>query len=189
MNTDQIITSILALGGWAFGFYQMYKNRKWQEKDLLINRKYDAYSSFMKKLDEINNSIRNNPNMIYGISNDLMQSILNGDVDEMEDALLKFNQKLIDFVKTSTDPLRIINQEISSLLLISSESLKIKLIKLKELNTDFYDEMQICLSKISAKDTNSLKVFETMGHDQRWKEFCNLHEEIMSLMRQEINVR
>ena len=67
--------------------------------------------------------------------------------------------------------------------------MKIKLIKLKELNTDFYDEMQICLSKISAKDTNSLKVFETMGHDQRWKEFCNLHEEIMSLMRQEINVR
>ena len=75
MSVELIITIIIAIGGWGFGLYQMFKNRRWQQKDLLANRRYEAYSSFMKKLEEINKSMRNNPNMIYGFSNELIQTI------------------------------------------------------------------------------------------------------------------
>ena len=107
----------------------------------------------------------------------------------MNNALLKFNQKLIDFVKTSTEPLMIINQEISPLLLISSDNLSKKLLRLKDLNIDFNNEMQNCLSVISAKDPNSFKKLETMGHDTRWAEFQELNNEIITLMRKEINIK
>lgn len=188
MSVELIITIIIAIGGWGFGLYQMFKNRRWQQKDLLANRRYEAYSSFMKKLEEINKSMRNNPNMIYGFSNELIQTILKGNEDDMNNALLKFNQKLIDFVKTSTEPLMIINQEISPLLLISSDNLSKKLLRLKDLNIDFNNEMQNCLSVISAKDPNSFKILETMGHDTRWAEFQELNNEIITLMRKEINI-
>lgn len=188
MGIQLIITIIIAIGGWGFGLYQMFKNRRWQQKDLLANRRYEAYSSFMKKLEEINKSIRNNPNMIYGFSNELIQTILNGNKDDMNNALLMFNQKIIDFVRTSTEPLMIINQEISSLLLISSDALSKKLLRLKDLNIDFNNEMRNYLSVISAKDPNSFKILETMGHDIRWAEFQELNNEIITLMRKEINI-
>lgn len=188
MKVELIITIIIAIGGWGFGLYQMFKNRQWQQNDLLANRKYDIYCSFMKKLDEISNSIRHNPNMIYGFSNELIQSILKGNEEEVNNALVKFNQRIVDFVKTSTEPLMIINQEINPLLLVSSDALSQKLLRLKELNTDFNNEMQNCLSIISAKDPNSYKVLETVGHDQRWTEFQNLNQEIIELMRKEINI-
>ena len=126
--------------------------------------------------------------MIYGFSNELIQTMIKGNEDDMNNALLKFNQKIIDFVRTSTEPLMILNQEISSLLLISSDALSKKLLRLKELNIDFNNEMQNCLSVISVKDPNSFKIFETMGHDTRWKEFQELNNEIITLMRKEINI-
>lgn len=186
MDATLTITIIIAFGGWGFGLYQMLQNRQWQRKDLLANRRYEAYSSFMKKLEEINKSIRNNPNMVYGFSNELIQTILKGNEDDMNNALLEFNQKIIDFARTSTEPLMIINQEISSLLLISSDTLSKKLLRLKDLSIDFNNEMQNSLSVISAKDPNSFKIFETMGHDKRWGEFQELNNEIITLMRKEI---
>lgn len=189
MGIDLIITIVIAIGGWAFGFYQMFKNREWLKKDLLANRRYDAYSSFMKKLEEITESIRNNPNMIYGITNDFMRTILNGTPENIDDAVWQYNQKLLDFVKTSTQPLLIINQEINPLLLIASDELKGKLNCLKTIIVDFNNEMQNCLSKINAKDSNSFKMLETVGHDERWKQFQTLNDEILALMREEINVK
>lgn len=188
MNTESYIKIAIATGGWLLAIYQMIKNRKWQKKDLLANRRYDSYSNFMKKLEKINESVRNNPNTIYGLSNELMESILNGDIDKMNEALLNFNQKMLDYVKVATEPLLIINQEINPLLLIASDELVVKLNRLKELTTDFNNEMQNCLSKINTKDSNSFKHLETIGHVSRWKEFQSLNDEIITIMRKEINV-
>jgi hypothetical protein len=49
--------------------------------------------------------------------------------------------------------------------------------------------MRNCLSVISAKDPNSFKKLETMGHDTRWAEFQELNNEIITLMRKEINIK
>lgn len=184
-----IVTILIALGGWGFAFYQMKKNREWQKKDLLANRRFDAYSDFMKKLEEINESIRNNPNMIYGISNEFMASLLNGNTERLDNAVLNFNQQLIDYVKTSVKPLLIINQEINPLLLVASDELVEKLNQLKELISDFNNEMQNCLSRINAKNSDSFKQLGTISHDNRWKKFQVLNDEILVIMRKEINVK
>ena len=188
MDIQLIITIIIAIGGWGFGLYQMFKNRRWQQKDLLANRRYEEYNRFMKKLEQVNESVRKNPNLIYGMSNDFLSVVLNGNAEEINTALLKYNQEILDFVKTSTEPLWIINQEISPLLLIASDDLSILLSRLKELIEDFNAEMQNCLSKVSANDSNSFKALETIGHDERWREFKSLNDTIIQLMRKEINI-
>lgn len=189
MKVELIITIIIAIGGWGFGLYQMFKNRRWQQKDLLANRRYEEYNRFMRKLEQVNESVRKNPNLIYGMSNDFLSVVLNGNAEEINTALLKYNQEILDFVKKSTEPLWIINQEISPLLLIASDDLSKLLSRLKELIEDFNAEMQNCLSKVSTNDSNSFKAFETIGHDERWKEFKTLNDDILQLMRKEINIK
>jgi hypothetical protein len=49
--------------------------------------------------------------------------------------------------------------------------------------------MQNCLSRINVRDVNSFKVFETMTHDKRWGEFSVLNDEIIMLMRKELDVK
>lgn len=187
MKVELIITIIIAIGGWGFGLYQMYKNRRWQQKDLLAHRRYEEYNRFMRKLEQVNESVRKNPNLIYGMSNDFLSVVLNGNAEDINTALLKYNQEILDFVKTSTEPLWIINQEISPLLLIASDDLLKLLSRLKKLIEDFNGEMQNCLSKVSANDSNSFKAFDTLGHDERWREFKTLNDDIIQLMRKEIN--
>ena len=189
MRIDLIAAILIAIGGWAFGFYQMFKNREWQKKDLLANRRFDAYSGFMKKLEEINESVRNNPNVIYGMSNELMASLLNGDTERIDETVLNFNQKLLDYVKTTVKPLLIINQEINPLLLVASDELREKLNQLKELISDFNNEMQNCLSRVNVKDSSSFKQLETIGHENRWKGFQVLNDEVLVIMRKEINLK
>lgn len=114
---------------------------------------------------------------------------MGGSTEETNDALIKYNQSLIDMVKEATEPLLIINQEVNSLTLIASDELKEKLKYLKELVTDFNNEMQNCLSMVSATDSSSFKAFETLGYNKRWLEYQGLYEEIVELMRKELDVR
>ena len=109
--------------------------------------------------------------------------------ENLSEALMQYNQSLIDMVKESTKPLLMINQEVNALTLIASEELREKLKCLKELVTDLNNEMQNCLSVVSAKDSNSFKYFETIGHNKRWVEYQKLYDEIVKLMRKEINVK
>ena len=189
MEINLTITIIIAVGGWAFGIYQMFKNRQWEKKDLLANRRYEEYSRFMRKLEQINESVRKDPNLIFGVSNDFIATLLEGDEESMEKALLTYNQRIIDYIRTSTEPLLIINQEISPLLLIASDDLSRLLSRYKELINDFNNEIQNCLSKLSAKNSNSFKVLETIGHNERWKEYSTINDDILQLMRKEINVK
>lgn len=64
MDKKDIILIILAVPGWIWAIFQFIINRINQKKDKLIDRKYDAYSAYMKKTDEINNNLRKDPNMV-----------------------------------------------------------------------------------------------------------------------------
>lgn len=189
MEAGLTVTIILAIAGWAWGVFQFIKKRRWQKKDQLMVWRYEAYNRFMNKLDELNGSIRTNPNLIFGNTASFFKVIMGGSTEEINDALIKYNQSLIDMVKEVTRPLLIINQEVNALTLIASEELKVKLGCLKELVTDLNNEMQNCLSIVSAKDSSSFKVLETIGHNERWLEYQGLYEEIVDLMRKELNVK
>ena len=187
MDNKDIILIIIALLGWAWGIIQFLVNRRNQKKDKHADRKYDAYSSYLKKSDELMNNVRTNPDMIYGISTDFLKSALTGDEDQINNALIQFNEKLIDFTRKATEPLLILKQELNSLLIICSDELAYKIEEMNSLTIDFNNAMQKSLSLISTDDSNSvIKQLNILGHDERWQRFESLNKEIIELMRKEI---
>lgn len=188
MDKKDIFLIILAFLGWTWGVFQFIINRRLNRKDKKVDRKYEAYSTYMKKADELMNSVRNDPNMIYGISTDFMKVALNGDEEEINSALIKFNEKLLDFVKKASEPLMILKQELNSLLIICSDDLTTKINEFGLLTTDFNNEMQKSLSNISPNDSNEMvRQLQTLGQNERWKRFESLNEEIIRIMRKELN--
>lgn len=115
MDKKDIFLVILAFLGWSWGVFQFIINRRLNKKEKMIDRKYEAYPAYMKKADELLNNVRNNPNMIYGISNDFMKVAPNGDEEEVNNALIKFNEKILDFVKKASEPLMIMKKELNAL--------------------------------------------------------------------------
>jgi hypothetical protein len=140
MELKDTILIAIAILGWAWGIIQFVINYRNQKNDKIIERKYLAYSKYMKQVDEIMNNIRNNPNMIYGISTEFMQSMISGNETDINSALITFNEKLINFVKQSSEPLIIVKQELNALLLVCSKELKDKIDVLIELVTDFNND-------------------------------------------------
>jgi hypothetical protein len=190
MEKKDLLLIVVAFLGWTWGIIQFLINRRNQKKDKLIDRRYEAYSAYMRKADELMNNVRTDPNMIYGISTDFMQIALTGDEELINNALILFNNKLLDFVKKATEPLLIIKQELNSLLIICSDDLASKIEELNHLTTDFNNEMQKSLSLISPNDSNSMiRQLETLGHNDRWLRFESLNKEIIKTMRQELGYK
>jgi hypothetical protein len=187
METKDFILVTLAILGWLWGVIQFIINRNNQKRDRLIDRKYEAYAAYMKKVDEVMNNVRQNPNMVYGIPTDFMKVALTGDSEKINEALIGFNEKLLDNVKKSTIPLMIIKQELNALLIICSNELRIKIKELIALTIDYNNEVQKCLSIISPNDSNSMiRELKTLTHTDRWLRFQTLNDEILEKMREEI---
>jgi hypothetical protein len=190
MEKKDIWIILIALLGWGWGIVQFIINRRNQKKDKLVERRFQAYSEYMRKSDEIMTNIRNDPNMIYGVSSEFLESVLSGNDQEIETALIKFNEKILEFVKRATEPLLILKQELNSLLIICSEDLVIKIEEFNLLATDFNNEMQNTLKIISPSDSdNMVKQLKTIGKNERWTRFQSLNKEIISLMRQELGLK
>jgi len=187
MDDKDILLIVIAFLGWSWGIIQFIINRKHYNKDKQIDRKYEAYSAYMKKSDELMNNLRNDPNMVYGISSDFMRIAMTGDSEQINQALIQFNEKLLEYVKRASEPLMILKQELNSLLIICSDDLNIKINEFTALTTDFNNEMQKSLSLISPSDSNEMiRQLQTLGQNERWKRYVTLNEEIIKLMRKEI---
>jgi hypothetical protein len=190
MENKDIWLIIIAFLGWSWGIIQFLINLRNQKRDKLADRRYEAYSAYMKKADEMMNNLRNDPNMIYGISTDFMKIALTGDEDEVNDAVIQYNEKLLSFVKKATDPLLILRQELNSLLIICSDELSSKIEELNLLTTYFNNEVQKSLSMISPKDSNSMvRHLQTLGHNERWLRFGILNNDIIKQMRTELGYK
>lgn len=174
--------------GWVWAVIQFYLNRKNQQKDKAIEKRFDVYSTFMKKNDEVMQSIRQDPKMMYGIPTELMRKIITGNVDEINEALLKFNDELIEFTKRSLQPVTILYQELSNLKLVCSDELLIKINEYKILADDFTNEFQIILSKMSTNRdlNNTVEHLKTIGHSERMERMRSLYIDIEKSMRREI---
>lgn len=184
------ITSAIALFGWKFGIIQFVAKRKWQKKDFLREKRVQAYQKYMNKIDEIGNSMKMNPlSETFVTLNDFIPSLLNGEPNEFDQALIKFNTRLIENIKQSLIPLTVVNQELNEIRLIASDELVEKIEELRNLTNDLSNEMQNCLNRINTKDPNSFAELKTIGTDQRKARFSKLNEEIFKLMRKEINIK
>ena len=78
MTTELWITIIIAIIGWGCAIIQIIYKRKWQKKDTLATRRYDAYFQYMKKCEEINENMRKDPRTIFNVTQEFITKILNG---------------------------------------------------------------------------------------------------------------
>jgi len=102
MELNDILIIGLGLLGWTWGIVQFFINRKNQKRDKALEKRFEIYTAFMKKADEVTQKSRTDPNAIYGISTEFMQKMLTGDEKIINDALLDFNSQLLEFTKNAT---------------------------------------------------------------------------------------
>lgn len=188
METNEYITIGIAILGWAWAFIQFSLNRRNQKKDKALEKRFEVYSSFMDKMDEVNQNIRTDPKMIYGISTEFMARLLNGDEEDINQALLDFNFGLIEYTKKSLQPTMILNQELNKLKLVCSDALLPKIDEYKKLSTDYLEESQIVLDQILPKRDINITATElqNIGHSARITQMTKLWQDIEKMMRAEI---
>ncbi|PIV97008.1 MAG: hypothetical protein COZ16_02720 [Flavobacteriaceae bacterium CG_4_10_14_3_um_filter_31_253] len=188
LETKDIILAVLGLLGWTWGIVQFLLTRRNQKRDKALEKRFEVYSAFMNKADEISQNMRTDPKMIYGITTEFFSRIISGDEEEMNNALIDFNSELIEYTRKSVQPMMILNQELNKLKLVCSDKLLPKIEQYKQLANDYNDEFQIVLNKISTnKDINlTAKELENIGHSNRTVLMGELWQEIEKLMRDEI---
>lgn len=188
LEAKDIILAVIGILGWTWGIIQFILTRRNQKRDKALEKRFDVYSAFMNKSDEINQNMRTDPKMIYGITNEFYSKLINGDEQEINQALIDFNSELIEFTKKSVQPIMILNQELNKLKLVCSNRLLPKIEQYKTLANDYNDEFQIVLNRIStSKDINlTAKELENIGHSNRTTQMADLWKEIEKMMRDEI---
>lgn len=187
-NKDYFIIG-LGILGWIWGIIQFRLNRKYQKADKAIEKKFDVYSNFMNQMDEMSLNMRKNPNATYGISTEFMAEMITGDEDRINNALLKFNENLLETTRDSLQPMMIVNSELNKLKLVASEKLLPKITEYKTLVNDYTNEFQSVLNSLSTKNDleYNAKQLQSIGHEERGKRMGELWQEIETLMRDEID--
>lgn len=188
LATKDILIISLGLLGWIWAVVLHILNRRNQKRDKALEKRFEVYSNFMDKADEISQNMRSDPKMIYGIATEFYAKIINGNEEEMNHALIDFNSELIEFTRKSVQPLMILNQELNRLKLVCSDKLLPKIEDYKTLANDFNDEFQLVINSISSKKDIELtaKQLENIGHSKRTILMTELWKEIETLMRNEI---
>jgi hypothetical protein len=188
IEIKDVIIAVIGLLGWTWGIIQFILTRRNQKKDKALDKRFEVYSTFMNKADEISQNMRTDPKMIYGITTEFYSKLLSGNEQETNQALIDLNAELIEFTKKSVQPIMILNQELNKLKLVCSDKLLPKIEQYKQLANDFTDEFQIVLNRISTKkDINiTAKEMENFGHNNRTVLLTDLWKEIEKMMRDEI---
>ncbi len=189
METKDYFIIGLGILGWIWGIIQFRLNRKYQKADKAIEKRFEVYSNFMNQMDEMSMNMRKNPNATYGISTEFMAEMLTGDEDRINNALLKFNENLLETTRDSLQPMMIVNSELNKLKLVASEKLLPKITEYKTLVNDYTNEFQSVLNSLSTKNDleYNAKQLQSIGHEERGKRMGELWQEIETLMRDEID--
>lgn len=189
METKDYFTIGLGLLGWIWAIIQFLLNRKYQKSDKALEKRFEVYSNFMNQMDEMSLSMRHDPKLMYGISNDFMEEVLSFEEERINNALIKFNSDLLETTKKSIQPMLIINQELNKLKLVASEKLLPKISEYKSLVNDYTNDFQAVLNKMSTSNDleQNAKELQNIGHEERGERMGVLWLEIESLMRDEID--
>ena len=189
MKTELIITIIIAIIGWSLAIWQMRQNRKWQQRDKLADRRYEAYSKFLVIADSLSAEMKKSPQKIMGqMVKEFLSSIMADDADT-EGALIKFNTELTKYLGTCIEPMCTIRQELSALKLVASSEMLVLIDRLQVLTDDLYNDFQNCLARVDVKNSESFQQLNTMGQDKRYWEYGSLYEELTKRMREEIQIK
>jgi len=177
-NTLEVILTLIAgiLGG---GLLTYLIQRKDVKKEKRIDSKKETYESFMTFLDDMNKKIYNDPEFLNSML-DFSSIFEGGDLNN-------FNERLILMVKKSVEPLLMMNQEINKVLLVASDELKEKVEELKLLTDDFNTDMQNAIKGITQHNEDISQSMGAIVANEKWERFKPLQDEIIKIMRKELN--
>jgi len=178
----------IAVIGWLWGVIQYVINRKLHKKDIILEKRYEVYSSFMHKMDEIALSMREAPMNILSKFNEFAAVLVKGDDKEMDDVLISFNSELLKFIEASIKPMHIINHEINKLKLIASKNLLDKIERYKQFINVYVDNINAAMQVVSnSKDIEKTAIaLENVNKQEDYMGIIDLWKDIESLMRDEI---
>jgi hypothetical protein len=180
---------LIASFGWLFALVEFIINRKIIRQDKKRERKYQAYSGYMRKADDVMNNVRNDPNKLLDMNFDFFKQALNNIGNErfINEYLIKYNEHIKEFVINATQPLLILRQELNEMRLICSNELLEKIEELDKLVIDYNNAVQKNLAGSISKDINSTgAALQTLTQDTRWHNFTILNNQILNIMRKEI---
>lgn len=189
METKDYFIIGLGILGWLWAIVQFRLNRKYQKEDKAIEKRFEVYSNFMNQMDEMSLNMRTDPKATYGIPTEFMAEMLTGDEERINEALLKFNQNLLETTRSSLQPMMIVNSELNKLKLVASERLLPKIVEYKTIVNDYTNEFQNVLNSLSTSNDleYNAKQLQSIGHEERGKRMTDLWQEIEHLMRNEID--
>jgi HAMP domain-containing protein len=180
---------LIASFGWLFAFVEFIINRNIIRQDKRRERKYQAYSAYMRKTDEVMNNVRNDPNKLLDMNSDFFKQMLNnmGNEKVINEYLIRYNEHIKEFVINATQPLLILRQELNEMKLICSNELLGKIEDFEKLVVEYNNAVQQNLAGTVSKDINStVTALQILTQDKRWYNFENLNKEILNIMRKEI---
>lgn len=188
MEKKDICLAAIAFLGWLWAIIQFFISRSNQRKDRLMDKKFEAYSTYMKKSDELMNNFRTTePSLPYGIDADLLKKLTSEDAEQRSNALIQFNERVIDIVQKASEPLMILRHELNNLKIICSQELLMLIEEYGLLAIEFNNESQKVLSSISIKDSNNtIEQLKPLANNERWKRFETLNKDIIKQMRNEL---
>lgn len=187
INDIAVWVALISIGGNVF---QFFLNRKYQRRDQLNERRYQAYSTYMRKSDELMHNLRTDPSMLYGISGKLMTKLNRGDKEETDRAMEEFCDDLAAFTKRACEPLLILNAELKQLELVCSKKV-IRIIEdTRKLALDYNEAFQLAANNINPQNIQKgADQFTALSQDPRAKKLSELNEKLTQLMRKELEIK
>ncbi len=180
-----IVTNVI---GWGLAVAFFVLKRKAEKTDKALDKRFEVYSKFLVKADDLFEKLRNDPSVMVGIHNEFLQEVLQYHNDEakVNETLLKFNGKILEWTRQSIKPLQVIKSELNNLKLVASEALLAKIEEFKEIATDYNNHFQKTLNSISSESDKMIEDLKTLSQDERGFKIADLYKEITELMRNEI---
>ena len=186
MDIVQIIMAgIIGVAGWTWGIIQFFINRRYQKRDKALEKRFEAYQSYMKKIDELTIQMRTDPNTTFNTMKSIFPDLIDDDPDKVKDGLIKLHENLLDLSKKSTHAYAIVNHELNNLLLVCSDELLSTIQEYKQLFNEYFDEIQSIFHNLTPENIKDMDL-DTILRNNRSLRFKELDDEILRLMRKEL---
>lgn len=187
LEPKDIILASIALLGWAWAVAQFFLNRRLQIKDKTLDRRYQAYAGYLRKSEEMHQSLRMSSIACLGESHDILTKVVSLKTMSEPEAALALNEVFQVAIRKATEPLQFLSAEIASLKLVCSPKLMQQFEENQRLSLALHLELMSWLPKIDTAEFETLEsMVVSLYQDPRWKRMAELDQEMILLMRTEM---
>jgi hypothetical protein len=188
MNSKEIVILTIGAIGWAWALMQYFSKSKKLPQQSANGERLTAYSSFLKKSGELNESIQKDPNRMYNIDENLMERLQSEDENERENAITEFNAGIIGFTRKALKPIEALNEEMRRLNEAGSPELQPLTREYTALASELKEEFEQTMDNIAvSRDIQyTSRLIQSIGQDSRIKRLHQLQLEIQEQVRKEM---